>query len=375
MSQVGIVRKRSTSDEAPAKKPRKQRSLRFSPERAVLAITSWSDAIGLKWQKAYTDRLTVRDVHGQDREVIILDTPAPHVADPKIIYVNGPALLNGSGFETFAQMTQALGFGPWPVPVNRGAMPDERVSFRDDMDLVAMRHGLLRTSPNLPQYKIAPYRDVIENCTSYYFKKFRRFFDLFGYNVHDILTYTNMWFLIFHHHYRKLNGTVDENRKLLTRYLQGSFINFGTAVQSKASGCFPEGDSVTVAFYEDHIGKPNKTVTIEGQGPQIPYHVAHDYDKAPETHEDHAYQLRRNMLNKETDAKRRKSAATLLDTLLGSMEHDVRVSLLRDAETNEAFDHDTRAEAKKQLRRHTNSCSTCVELAPATENGIAIEAE
>jgi hypothetical protein len=350
--------------------PRTIDQIRKPAERATLAIASWSDACGIQWKQSQSGSdLLLMDTLGRPHDLVIEPTATETATftNPVLRAVASDMTSDERdvAFGAFHKLTDALGYGK-PIPVDRGAEPDKKLCYKDEMELVALCHNLLRMSPNLAPEKIAPYAQVIDNCTRFYANKFKRFFDLFGYKQSDLATYSYMWFLIWHHHYRKLFAPVVENKKLLTRYIQQRFINFGGTVQSKADGCFPEGESVTVAFYEESLGKPPvkraATSTREGAtGPVLPFATEHEYNKPVDAADDEEYQRTHNLLDKRSETKRRKSAAAMLADLLSQLPHDRLVSVLTETEANGSFEYDARMEARRQLRKHQESCSVCKE--------------
>lgn len=335
-------------------------------EKAVLALASWSDACGIRWSQSAVKGcdLTVYNARGGLLEVAVIhkvgqDIPAGSlaVAGYDLTSPNREIALGG-----FWKVTEALGHGK-PIPVDRGVEPTQKLCYKDDMDLVAMRHWPLRSSPNLPQEKIAPFLPIIDRCVKFFYHKNKRFMDLFGYKPSDLETYAHMWLLIYFHHYRKLFKPLDENKKLFTRYCQQKFVDFRQVVQSKANGCFPEGDSLQVAFYEDSLGKqqPHKSRVMGQEAPARGFasSTEHEYDRQPLAIEDIDYQKRHALLNKDSDAKRRKSAVALLAENLSKLPCPRRSEVLRITSENMAFDYDTRMEARRQWRKHGEDCSVC----------------
>lgn len=336
-------------------------------ERAVLALASWSDACGIAWEKSskVENDLTMIDSAGRRREVVVIHKPHQTIL-PDTLTIPAWDLTASNheiAFAAFHKLTEALGHGK-PIPVNRGAEPQKKLCYKDDMELVGMRHGLLRLSPNVSTATAANYTGVIEGCTKYYYYKFKRFFDLFGYKLDDLISYSNMWFLIFHHNYRKLYGTLDENKKILTRYIQQSFINFGQAVQSKADGCFPEGENLQVALYENSIGHP--PLRVDGA---VIFTTEHKYNQAPAAEEDAGYQERHALINKDSAAKRRKSAASVLAEHLSRIPCPKLGKVLLETAENEFFDYDTQMEARRQLRIHGKDCSVCPKVDEEVSGG------
>jgi hypothetical protein len=339
-----------------------------STEKAVRALASYLTACKIPWALS-TIRSHDLDVIGQDGtliKVVVLGDPKQEVPSDTIA-VPGWDLISPSlkiAFSALHKVTEPGGYGT-PEPVDRGPDPDKKLCYKDDHDLVAMRHWPLRTAPNLPDAVFKDYTKMIENLCRFFYNTNRRFMDLFGYTVGDLLTFAMVWLVIFQHHHAKLKeGQKHENRKLFTEFVKQKFIDFRTVVQSKANGCFPNGETLVTALYEENVGGPPLAriqSNRSGGAASLVLATHHDYDQRDDAGDDEEYQRRHNLLDKSSENKRRKSAALILAELLGKLPHDEFIEKVKGAALNDAFCYDTRMEARRQLRKHVESCSVCPE--------------
>jgi hypothetical protein len=333
-------------------------------DKAVLALASWSDACGIEWRKSQSADLCLISTTGQALEVAIVVEPG-QTMPPGALPIPAWDLTSSNrevAFAAFHRVTEKLGYGK-PIPVDRGKDPDQKLCYKDNMELVGMHHWQLRSSPDLAPETIKPFQTIVERCSEYFYNRNKRFMDLWGYKAADCETYCSMWLLIYFHHYRKLWGTLDENKKLFTCYAQNKFESLRQVIQSKADWCFPDGESVEVAFYEDSA-RPSSTrwkvrVDEESATTILPFAVHHDYEATPDANDDAGYQKRNALIDKSNQKKRRASAAALLADHLLKLPHDERVRVLEEAMENEAFGYDAQMEARKQLRKHREVCSVC----------------
>ncbi len=118
----------------------------------------------------------------------------------------------------FHKITKAMGKGK-PTPVNRGESPAGKV--HGDFILKTFRHCEFRRAPDPRQEEFARYIPVVKNVTKWMFIKNKKFFQYYGMEQEDLLTWGLVWFTNFLH----MSGTDDENQncRLLTVYLRQRF--------------------------------------------------------------------------------------------------------------------------------------------------------
>lgn len=125
----------------------------------------------------------------------------------------------------FWELTERAGYGR-PQVIDRGVAPDS-VRYKDDPELVAMRHRELRQVANMPEhvYKDENYQRIIAwYCGRFYRTNFH-LCQRAGYDVEDIKSYALLYLTNFYGRWRHLDKeTRDEkgygNGKMFCSYLQ-----------------------------------------------------------------------------------------------------------------------------------------------------------
>lgn len=125
----------------------------------------------------------------------------------------------------FWELTEKAGYGR-PEVIQRGEAPDG-VRYKDDPELVAMRHREFRTVANLPDrvYKDENYQRIIAWYCGRFFRTNFHLCQRAGYDVDDIKTYAWLYLTNFYGRWRHLDKDVHDekgygNGKMFCSYLQ-----------------------------------------------------------------------------------------------------------------------------------------------------------
>lgn len=246
--------------------------------------------------------------------------------------INSPNL--AEALETFHVITAASGHGH-PVPVERGIAPSQADVYGQDLFLVAARHREFRNSPDLQPAKLAEYKPVVARWARAFFRQNRELCLAHGYEVDDLLTFSWIWAHIYAHKSERQTAG-DDNRRLLTRYLQQRGSELHRYLKKKARDTFPDKQTAHFSLTGE--------VLVRDTAEEEPVPA-------------------RNIIVRE-----RKDAAAQLRQSLASMPHDRMVLALTDASTSLNRDYATQQMAVRLLREHGRDCTACRSL-PIAERG------
>lgn len=125
----------------------------------------------------------------------------------------------------FWELTERAGYGR-PEVINRGVAP-AGVRYKDDPELVAMRHREFRQVANLPEhvYRNENYQRIIAWYCGRFFRTNYHLCQCAGYDVDDIKTYAWLYLTNFYGRWRHLDKDVQDdtgygNGKMFCSYLQ-----------------------------------------------------------------------------------------------------------------------------------------------------------
>lgn len=336
--------------------------------RSVALLKLWLRSVNISYTEAGPFDLIAKRANSAESLVHVTvkgsgDTP------PGALEVPGGKLTGRSlkeGLAAFDDLQRALGYMPRP-PINRGKLPEHKLSNGEDFDLVAFRHTELRRVPNPDPAKLAKYDKIIMRTVWKFYRENSASCKDHMLDINDLKTYALVWTTIFIGLYEgdeAAGSTSNENIRLLYTYLGQRFHDFRDNLMSFQPNRLPALDDAHIGQH----GRPyehGSKLSWESQEP------AHD-DEEDDLIARRRREWRRGK-NYEIDisvagsSERREAATGVLDRLLGEQSHDDMVTLLKEAAESQRTSPDARAEATKRLRHHAKACTPCQELALAVE--------
>lgn len=330
--------------------------------KALCLITAWLEAIGISFEVEGLPEgsFDAMGPNGTIRVSIQTEHPVVITADVLVLLSGSITHKNRDVAMTeFHKLTERLGVGA-PLPVDRGVAPAKRI-YGDDHDLTIMRHNQFRQCPNPPAHVFAKYEQVITTACRFFLKQNYRMCRKLGYDLDDLKSYARVWATNFYGTGRVINPKRDENERLLYKFLRQRFAEFHSQFVKRERSQLADRQTLQVALGIDFVTDTDTMRTVDGglKAVQQPTPTADESAGLEE------YRRRTNQLDLSNDRERRKSASALLEKHLQSMPHDQRVAVLTEASQNPHMCPDTRKEARRQLRLHTESCDSCATAVPA----------
>jgi len=152
------------------------------------------------------------------------------------------------------KIVETLGYDFQP-PFDRGEMPD-KVSFKEDFDLLCMRHCDFRRSPNPASGVLEKYKKSGDIAAS-----------IFKYNNHalckrnylevsDLKTYANVWIV---NYLGNFNNPLDDEQdvyKKLYSYLMQKFYEFQRYLVKKERSCIPTFEEYSLGYFGQIVEDP-----------------------------------------------------------------------------------------------------------------------
>jgi hypothetical protein len=142
-------------------------------------------------------------------------------------------------FSAFHTVTEAAGYGR-PLPVDRGAAPEGKVTYQDDFELVYLRHQIFRRTPTPADMSVVeellPY---IKRAATKAFFKFKGIFTPMGFSESDLLNIGRVHTLSYLHNYADSEDSTS-NIRLFTEFLNQRFAELAKLAGKKAMSatCF-----------------------------------------------------------------------------------------------------------------------------------------
>lgn len=135
-------------------------------------------------------------------------------------------------------ITEKSGYGK-PTLIDRGEEVNRKINYKDDFELIYLRHSLLRRTPNIQESDIDKYLYIIKRVSFKTINKFKNILIPMGFDVNDLINIGRLHTLCFLHNYA-WNPEIN-NIKLLTEYLYQRFNELTKLTQKKAlnSTCLP----------------------------------------------------------------------------------------------------------------------------------------
>jgi len=321
--------------------------------RALCQTMAWLKAVGVPHKLSEipgTDLLLVKK-DGGDFDFLVVklavesEETKPAVECLTVMAKELASTKHQVALAAFHTITEAAGFGK-PIPVDRGAEPEKRLSYDDNFELVSMRHREFRRVPNPDAQDLVQYKKVMEQAC-YRFINLNQ--DLCRRNcllVEDLMTYAQVWTCNYLGLYKVAVETVNDNVRKLRAHLKQRFAEFAYMVKKKERNCFPSPDTVQIALLGQTVDENHR---LEG----------FSTDPTLEDNVDPDYSERHVELDLSDEESRRQSAAASLSKHLRILPHEKMVEVLNEAITNTSLCHDARGEAAKQLRMHQKTCVAC----------------
>lgn len=308
--------------------------------RAISVLSSWFAAVGI-YSKVSGENIVAE--HSNGTMVHILPDTNPEVAgDPPFATIDQNAILSPderTSTRAFMALTEALGYGAL-MPVYRGDGPDHPVNYRNDYELVAMRHSDFRRSPNVADAKLHEYDSVMGAQVKRFFRHNHDLCLRNGYEHEDLLSYAMIWTLSWLHRLYRVDLSEKENRSLLSYELRQRFTNFYDLLRKKDWSCTPEAAVLNVAQETDdrYIGaiKDGDPVSL------LTMYDTHDREK-----------------RKRGSKKERKRIAKVLVERLEGLPHDDYMSKLCRVAGSALAAPAAKMHARKRIRAHFEECDNC----------------
>lgn len=301
--------------------------------RAVCQIASWLTACNIPNQLGENGIDVVVKTHdGKDVNVVVLldeNDPAPSDA-VRILSSTITQRDRSKALDTFHQLTKMWGYGT-PKPVNRGPDPGKNLCYKNEFELVAMRHSQFRRVNNPTAEQFAYYRPTMEKAVHHFMRYNHKMCKWNMLEFNDLMTYALVYTSNYLGLFRILKPSEGDNERLLYTYLLQKFAEFAGVLLKKGRNCYPDYETCYIAMPKYSMEplqkeKPQKRETI----------------KQRKLRKSEAVRILAEKLATFTHEQ-------LLETLVGVIESK--------------FQHpDARKEAARQLKLHQKNCNACIYL-------------
>jgi hypothetical protein len=329
---------------------RKAKVFEAKNSRAVSLMKSWLRASGISFTTGAEPGvdLAVLDAAGRPVALQINCGESPPAA-PGTVMVAGSVLTGRhlrDGLAFFTDFVAGLGYTP-KTPVDRGELPEQKLSVVDDFEAVAMRHSELRRCPNPSTAQMKRYEPVLKKATWNFLRVNSRLCADNMLEFGDLFSYAQAWTINYLGLYEvpPEQDTANNNEKKLYYFLWQRYNEFRLLLLKKGRNIFPELDTASVAQHDRPYDHNNLAS----------WNWADEQEEAV----DEGYIARRRQLDVRTPNIRRASATRLLEQELGALPHDKLVTTLTEAVQNDRIHPDARREAARRLTEHCESCETC----------------
>lgn len=305
--------------------------------RGLNLLRSWLSALDIAFVSApaQTADLAVT-AKGGDVVMVQVNAPdSPKALAGTVVIKSGD--LTGrnisKALKTFADLVATLGF-EYREPVSRGALPSQKLNYRDNFEEVALRHTELRRCPNPSDAELKKCDTAIKDVVRHFMHTNHLFCEMNLLQAQDLHTYAQMWTISYLGMYQIVDPMEGNNEGKLRRYLRQRLMEYKTISKKKGRNMLvPPQDAK----------RYTEMITQEDDSEEI----------------DLAYLERHNELSLRSAPARRDSATRLLEQKLREMPHDEMIQLLGDTYQNSHLHPDARGEALRRLNYHQQTCSTC----------------
>jgi hypothetical protein len=263
------------------------------------------------------------------------------------------------GMGAIRKVIAAAGYGHRKL-MDRGAgpvLPEGRKRlYGEDLDLSVMRHQQFRQVPNPPAYVYQELGNVIKTCAKFFQINNQELCRRLGFSLNELKSYAMVWTATFWGTSRIVWPKGDDNQRLLYSYLRQRFTELYQQMRSaRMRNTIPDQSSIDAGFDLDYAFD----VTNESRADATPIAVSRPVLNDEQLAEMDVYRAAHTTINTETEKKRRKSAAELLNSKLAAMDHDTMIAALESAATSLLTCPDTRKEARRHIKLHQARCTTC----------------
>lgn len=335
--------------------------------RAVSLLKSWLRAveIGFRVGSGPVDLLvTARDGTKTEIQVDAGDSkPAPEGC----IVIEASTLTGRhikGALDAFVILQARLGYAP-KMPVDRGALPTQKLSYIDAFEDVALRHTELRRAPNPSSAEITKYEPVMKKATWNFLRTNSRlcqdhmleFDELFGTYARCFTINYLAWYLVPEEMDKECN-----NERKLYAYLWQRFGELRSLLNKKARSTLVTLDVAAIGRRGQTYDYCDKTTWVADEEEQ-------------EDEVDEAYVARHCELDIKNPHTRRASAIRLLDVKLAKLDHNSMIELLQSAAENDRIHPDAQREAAARLQKHAATCPDCIHLSQNESFGIEEDEE
>lgn len=316
-------------------------------------LRSYLRATGIQYTRSTVAGcdLTVVCQDGNTIEVRVVlrnDTTAPcECVDVVGSHLTGKSL--NKALAAFHTVSRAAGYGE-PMPFNRGAEPEHKLSYMDEEFLVAIRHNETRRAPNPEPAKFVAYDKVMYKAVWTFYKLNNMMCRRWGLGVDDLMQIARTLLVNFCARYEDDLEPQSQNERILYTYLHQRFAEVYAVMGKKERSCFPDADTVCIAS----TGIPYQSDGMFSEALSGVFNPESEPEKIDVDHRD-----RNRKLDCSNPTKRKASAAKMLKEGLGAMDHDRMVETLTFAAQNILIAHDARRHAAKLLREHAAECPDC----------------
>jgi len=265
--------------------------------------------------------------------------------------------------------------GSFEDAVKQSPDKKKRVSYKDDFELVTLRHSELgRAIASCKErgidlnVKLSGYKKTIQRTTNWFWAqmKYQPVLSRNGYLQADLLSFGLAWGTIYIGLYEKGSVISDqdpgsENQKLITEHIKQKCIEFIGTLYKKQKCVLPEKDvgaSFSLSNFSVILGRP-----IDLPARPVGAGTTNTADVVVGGGDD-AYRRRHNRLSMSNDEARRRDAKRILEEMLAGRNHNEIVELMETTSQNESLCPDTRMMASK-LKNRTLSCIK------KTESGVS----
>jgi hypothetical protein len=365
---------------------------RQTNSQSLSVLTSWLAAAGIEYTLPLDESgvdLRVQKKDHQDAHLNVavqvdLLASAPENIDTIVLVDEVLSLNREQAFAAFHSITEPAGYGR-PVPVYRGEDPKNAQGKKIktyDFDLLVFRHCEFRNAPNLPPEILGKYKNVMLAACRTFYRRNPKVCRRLGYELEDLMTPAMVWTHSFHHKYRNVKGSDNDNRRNLAAHLNQRFFNSLTQIHRREASALPDEQTVNICstgdVFGEHVQKPEDACMTKTEERASRSLTNAEWLKTltPEERKNLSPFQRlilQTIEKKEREAEEARAAKEAepkprLTDLLSKLPHNDMVYKLDEVTKNPSCDYEARREAGKRLELHQKDCTTCIEAKARAED-------
>jgi hypothetical protein len=325
--------------------------------RAVSLVKSWLKAVGIGFESGVEIGVDIvaQLADGGSRGLQVdcgESAPAPE----------GTVILQGAAFTgrkiadaylAFEALQRALGYNP-KVAVDRGPVPETKLSYHENFEDVAFRHSELRRSPNPSTEDLTKYDACLKKATWNFIRMNQVLVCDNMLEFGDLFTYAQVWTINYLTYYQvpAEQDTHSNNERKLYSYVWQRYGELRGLLMKTAKNQFVDAETVAISMSDmcltagwEHDQPMRKTNAREAVASSV-WSVSQSEDSGQET-------------GSGSKAGRKRTAEETLVKKLAEMPHDRMVEVLTEAVENDRIHPDARREARNRLRSHSQTCPSC----------------